>query len=198
MVNASVTNLCLPAGLSRQYVQITGCYKSGTSLLYALFDGHPEILSFPSETLMTGHRYKFLTDSAMRDRGYPPKAPSEGPTPAKRHATMTWAQRLKRVFKIDIETCSKCGGTVKVIACIEDPVVIEKILTHVNLSTPAVQAPLLCPTAGHRRNLPCSTESAGPRNFASLLLPTRTRQGIGWPQSWNWMFKPENRQSSAS
>jgi len=23
---------------------------------------------------------------------------------------MTWAQRLKRVFNIDIETCSKCGG----------------------------------------------------------------------------------------
>jgi hypothetical protein len=29
---------------------------------------------------------------------------------------MTWAQRLNRVFHIDIETCSKCGGTVKVIA----------------------------------------------------------------------------------
>jgi hypothetical protein len=30
---------------------------------------------------------------------------------------MTWAQRLKRVFHIDIETCRECGGTVKVIAC---------------------------------------------------------------------------------
>ena len=45
---------------------------------------------------------------------------------------MTWAQRLKRVFNIDIETCRECGGAVKVIACIEDPVVIEKILTHLN------------------------------------------------------------------
>ncbi len=43
---------------------------------------------------------------------------------------MTWAQRLKRVFNIDIETCSKCGGAVRVIAAIEDPVVIDKILTH--------------------------------------------------------------------
>ena len=43
---------------------------------------------------------------------------------------MTWAQRLKRVFNIDMETCSKCGGAVRVIACIEDPVVIDKILTH--------------------------------------------------------------------
>jgi len=45
---------------------------------------------------------------------------------------MTWAQRLKRVFNIDIETCPKCGGAVKVIACIEDPVVIRKILTHLD------------------------------------------------------------------
>jgi hypothetical protein len=43
---------------------------------------------------------------------------------------MTWAQRLKRVFKIDIETCEACGGKVAIIASIEDPVVIEKILTH--------------------------------------------------------------------
>ena len=41
---------------------------------------------------------------------------------------ITWAKRLKRVFHIDIETCSECGGAVKVIACIEDPVVIRKIL----------------------------------------------------------------------
>lgn len=40
--------------------------------------------------------------------------------------SMTWAQRLKRVFGIDIEMCDQCGGVVKVIACIDDPVVIEK------------------------------------------------------------------------
>ena len=41
---------------------------------------------------------------------------------------MTWAQRLKRVFNLDIETCSECGAPVKVIACIEDPVVMPKAL----------------------------------------------------------------------
>ncbi len=55
---------------------------------------------------------------------------SEDATPAERRAAMTWAQRLKRVFNIDIETCKTCGGHVKIIACIEDPVVIEKIPTH--------------------------------------------------------------------
>lgn len=43
---------------------------------------------------------------------------------------MTWAQRLKKVFNIDVETCAHCGGSVKVIACIEDQHVIDKILTH--------------------------------------------------------------------
>ena len=31
---------------------------------------------------------------------------------------------------IDVQTCTHCGGSVKVIACIEDPAVIKKILTH--------------------------------------------------------------------
>ena len=42
-------------------------------------------------------------------------------------------QRLlwrRRVFNIDVETCSKYGGAVKMIACIQDPAVIDKILTH--------------------------------------------------------------------
>ena len=49
-------------------------------------------------------------------------------SPLQRRAAMTWAQRLKRVFNIDIETCQYCSGAVKVIACIEDPAVIKKIL----------------------------------------------------------------------
>ncbi len=64
-------------------------------------------------------------------------------TAATGHAPMTWAQRLKRVFKIDIETCSHCDGAVKIIACIEDSAVIEKILTHLNKQTAfAKPAPL--------------------------------------------------------
>ena len=34
------------------------------------------------------------------------------------------------MFKIDILTCEHCGGAVKVIASIEDPVVIKTILDH--------------------------------------------------------------------
>jgi len=51
-------------------------------------------------------------------------------TPAQCHVAMSWAQRLKRVFNIDVETCQVCSGSAKVIACIEDPFIIRKILNH--------------------------------------------------------------------
>ncbi|VAX12386.1 Mobile element protein [hydrothermal vent metagenome] len=68
--------------------------------------------------------------AAKRGKVKKAKALDEPQTPTERRASMTWAQRLKRVFNIDIETCGECGGAVKVIACIEDPVVIKKILAH--------------------------------------------------------------------
>ena len=40
---------------------------------------------------------------------------------------------LKRVFDIDIERCV-CGGNLKIIAVIEEPAVIERILTHLGLA----------------------------------------------------------------
>ena len=59
---------------------------------------------------------------------------------------MTRAQHLKRVFNIDIEVCSRCGGSVRVIACIEDQHIIDKILAHLRdqeQATPTL--PLLIP-----------------------------------------------------
>jgi hypothetical protein len=43
---------------------------------------------------------------------------------------MSWARRLKRVFAIDIERCRRCGGRVEVIASIEEPAFIKRILAH--------------------------------------------------------------------
>lgn len=53
---------------------------------------------------------------------------------------MTWAQRLKRVFNIDITLCEACGGRVRIIACIEDPAVIHRILEHLERKAPARSA----------------------------------------------------------
>jgi hypothetical protein len=53
-----------------------------------------------------------------------------------RHVAMTWAQRLKRVFGIEINTCARCGGKLAVIASIEEPELIAKILAHREKSAP--------------------------------------------------------------
>jgi hypothetical protein len=55
-----------------------------------------------------------------------------------RQRAMSWAQRLKRVFAIDIETCRQCGGTLRVIASIEQSAVIERILEHLGRDSETV------------------------------------------------------------
>ena len=55
---------------------------------------------------------------------------------APHHVAMTWAQRLKRVFGIEIDTCTGCGGPLKVIASIEQPEVIVKILARLEKAWP--------------------------------------------------------------
>ena len=51
-------------------------------------------------------------------------------------APLSWAQRLKRVFNIDIALCPLCGGTMRVIADITDPDIIQKILDHIAAQPP--------------------------------------------------------------
>jgi hypothetical protein len=63
-----------------------------------------------------------------------PADPDKPITP--RHVAMCWAQRLKRVFGIEIDTCGRCGGKLKVIASIEEPEVIARILAHRQKTAP--------------------------------------------------------------
>ncbi len=55
---------------------------------------------------------------------------------------ISWARLLKRVFNIDIETCSHCQGRLKIIAAITSPAAITKILIHLGLSA---QLPPIAP-----------------------------------------------------
>ena len=56
---------------------------------------------------------------------------------------LTWAQRLKRVFEFDVTVCPLCGGTLRVIEDITDPIIIDKILSHIRQSrAPPAQAAL--------------------------------------------------------
>jgi hypothetical protein len=80
-------------------------------------------------------KYRLTVTPAKRGKGKKRGDLKEDKTPDERLSAMTWAQRLKRVFNIDAEICSRCVGAVKVIAdtsdrCIEDQQVIDKILFH--------------------------------------------------------------------
>jgi len=47
---------------------------------------------------------------------------------------------MRHTFGVDVLACARCGGRMRVVASIEDPVVVRKILTHLGLPTD-VQAP---------------------------------------------------------
>jgi len=57
-------------------------------------------------------------------------AHDEPRSPEQKRRAMSWAQRLKRVFSIDITTCAHCGGAVRIVASIEEPTAIRAILAH--------------------------------------------------------------------
>jgi hypothetical protein len=63
-----------------------------------------------------------------------PVAACKPPTP--RHVAMNWARRLKRVFGIEIERCAHCGGKLAIIASIEEPEIITRILSHLQRTAP--------------------------------------------------------------
>jgi hypothetical protein len=56
------------------------------------------------------------------------------------------AQRLKRVFCIDVVTCPACGGALQIVACIEDQVVIKKILNDLNTKDASAEPSRLPPS----------------------------------------------------
>ncbi len=58
----------------------------------------------------------------------------------------TYAKLLSRVFEAELGNCQKCGGELRLIACIDEPKAIATILAHLGLPTKApVAAPARSP-----------------------------------------------------
>jgi hypothetical protein len=49
-------------------------------------------------------------------------------------APSSWAQRLRRVFAIDITRCRYCEGRLRVIVDVIDPEVIQAIFDHTSIA----------------------------------------------------------------
>jgi hypothetical protein len=60
------------------------------------------------------------------------------PPPAARK--WSWPDLMRHTFELDVLASIRCGGHMRIVATIEDPVVIRKILTHLGLPT-AVPSP---------------------------------------------------------
>jgi len=89
-------------------------------------------------------RLRAAVTLAHRGRGAAKHPPADPATPATpRHVAMNWARRLKRVFGVEIDSCARCGGKLKIIASIEDPQVIAKILAHLQHTAPQQYQPEL-------------------------------------------------------
>jgi hypothetical protein len=42
----------------------------------------------------------------------------------------SWAALMRRVFDLDVLACPRCGGRLRVIATVQDPLAVQAILTH--------------------------------------------------------------------
>ena len=84
-----------------------------------------------------------------------------------RRAEITWSRCLKRL--LGVETCPACGVMVRIFVCIEAPVLIEKILTHLH----AEQGPEGAqPT---KKNVPANGQ------LGWIPAATRRLDAVRWP-----------------
>jgi len=67
------------------------------------------------------------------DRLARPIAPSE--------ASRRWADRLRRIFEVDPLACIRCGGTMRIVACITDRAVLDRILTQLQTRATLARTP---------------------------------------------------------
>jgi hypothetical protein len=51
-----------------------------------------------------------------------------------------WAELMRRAFEVDVLECPRCGGRMELIATIDDPAVVRKILRHLGLPTDGPEA----------------------------------------------------------
>jgi hypothetical protein len=79
-----------------------------------------------------------------------PNAANENEKRRCRPRNYSWAELLRRIFSVDILACPRCGGRMRIIAAINPPDAIRKILHCLGLpSRPPPIAPAILATADH-------------------------------------------------
>ena len=71
-----------------------------------------------------------------------------------------WAELMCRSLGLDVLRCPRCGGRLKLIALIEDPTVIRRVLQHLGLPTEVPEArPARAPPVPLLDWAPCSGDA---------------------------------------
>ena len=81
-------------------------------------------------------RYSSRTRGSEHERPDMEGLDSEAPSAARQAAKAAWAKLIRKIYEVDPLACPKCGAQMRVIALIEDPTVIERILTWLGLREP--------------------------------------------------------------
>jgi len=73
----------------------------------------------------------------VRYRAYLSKTAAE--RPPNRRCKANWARLIQKVYEVDPLECPNCGTAMRMIALIDEPVVIERILKHLKASEADIQ-----------------------------------------------------------
>ena len=77
-----------------------------------------------------GERAKALKALKAQAPATQPAADLETASEFATRAKVTWARLIRRVYEADPLVCPKCKGPMRVIALIDDPAVVRRILEH--------------------------------------------------------------------
>jgi hypothetical protein len=50
--------------------------------------------------------------------------------PALRERRRRWAELLRRVFRVEVEVCPRCGGETRIVGFVTEPATVRRILAH--------------------------------------------------------------------
>jgi len=82
--------------------------------------------------------YSAKTRSWRRAQGLLPPVPKAAPAAESDRAPLSvrrsWARLVKKVYEADPLICNRCGATMRIVAFIEDPITIRRILDHLKLA----------------------------------------------------------------
>jgi len=130
--------------------RLKSAYSDGTT--HVLFDPIElvekvvALIPPPRANLLRYHGV--FAPNAKERKAIVPKALTPKPneeTSEPRPRNRSWSELLKRSFAIDVMVCGSCGGKMRFISHLEEPVVVTRILGHLGLPT---EAPHLFPPRG--------------------------------------------------